>query len=63
MKKFYIAIDDEYKFKEISENLTKLKIDVFPKDLIYEDAIFDLIEQMGTDAFYEAYCSHAQNNQ
>ena len=45
MKKFYIAIDDEYKFKEISENLTKLKIDVFPKDLIYEDAIIDLLKE------------------
>lgn len=43
------------------QELRKGKASQFDPEIV--DAIFDLIEQMGTDAFYEAYCSHAQNNQ
>lgn len=49
MRKFYIAIDDEERFKEISEYLINLKINVFSKDLIYEDAIIDLLKEEKED--------------
>ena len=50
MKMFYIAIDDEERFKEISEYLINLKINVFSKDLIYEDAIIDLLKDEKEDS-------------
>ena len=42
------------------QELRKGKASQFDSEIV--DAFFNLIEQMGTETFYGAYCSHAQNN-
>lgn len=44
MKSVIIALDDISKFNEIKKSFYKTEYKVFNRDLIYEDAIFDLIE-------------------
>lgn len=44
MKSVIIALDDISKFNEIKKAFYKTEYKVFNRDLIYEDAIFDLIE-------------------
>lgn len=45
MKSVIIALDDINKFNEIKKSFFKTEYKVFSRDLIYEDAIFDLIEK------------------
>ena len=44
MKDVIFAIDDEIKFKSLKKLFNKYNYNVFDKDLIYEDAIFEIIE-------------------
>ena len=46
MKNFYIAIDNEEKFSEIKKYLEEKGYTVFQKDLIYEDAVFEVIKNI-----------------
>ena len=43
MKSVIIALDDISKFNEIKKSFYKTEYKIFNRDLIYEDAIFDLI--------------------
>lgn len=46
MKKFYIAIDNEEKFKEIKKYIEEKGYFVFQNDLIYEDAVLEVIKNI-----------------
>ena len=46
MKNFYIEIDNEEKFSEIKKYLEQKGYTVFQKDLIYEDAVFEVIKNI-----------------